>query len=79
MKKYIIYLATNLINGKKYVGQTKDKRLDRRIQEHLYDAADKTKNVAFHNALNKYRIENFKVEIIETDLLEETVDEREKY
>lgn len=79
MEKYIIYLATNLINGKQYVGQTKDWRLEKRIQEHLYDAADKTKNVAFHNALNKYGIENFKVETVETDISEENIDEREIY
>lgn len=80
---YLIYLATNLINGKQYVGQTKDFRLERRIYEHLLDAEaakkHNNKNVAFHNAILKYGLDNFTFEIIETDIAEKYIDEREKY
>ena len=64
MTKYLIYLATNLINGKQYVGQTKFDRLDHRIREHLRDAALSDHNVACHNAINKYGWKNFKTEIL---------------
>ena len=56
----IIYKATNCINGKAYIGQTKN--LDQRIQEHCYNA--KYAKYAFHKALKKYGFENFKWEVL---------------
>lgn len=53
----IVYKATNEINGKSYVGQTKN--LEQRKQQHL-----KT-GTYFHNALKKYGFDNFKWEVIE--------------
>lgn len=57
----IIYKATNLINGKCYIGQS-TRELTKRIYEHLYDL--KRNNIYFHNALKKYGKENFKWEVI---------------
>lgn len=79
MQTYIIYLATNLVNGKCYIGQTKTNRLDRRIKEHIFDANHLNNNVAFHNAIVKYGIENFNFEIIEQNIQESDIDSREVY
>ena len=80
MQKYLIYLATNLINTKKYVGQTQHDRLEKRVQEHWKEAkSNKTKNVPFHNALLEYGLENFKFEIIEDNIDEKQIDLREQY
>lgn len=55
----IIYKATNLINGKCYIGQTKQK-LKKRIKDHK----NSKNNQYFHNAIRKYGIKNFKWEVV---------------
>lgn len=58
----IIYIAENILNGKKYVGQTTCS-LNKRIKEHI----DKNKmNTYFHKAIHKYGPENFKWRILGT-------------
>lgn len=79
MEKYLIYLATNLINGKKYIGQTHHNRLKRRISEHISKSANNNTSVIFHNAIKKYGIKNFEFKIIEDNILEEFIDEKEAY
>jgi len=59
MNIYSIYKATNICNGKVYIGYTKH-GLARSIG-HIY--AKKTNN-PFHNAIRKYGKENFSWEII---------------
>lgn len=55
----VIYLATNLINGNKYVGQTNN--FLRRKNEHKYSS-----NLTyFHRAIRKYGFNNFKWEILQ--------------
>lgn len=54
-KSYIIYKATNLINGKCYVGKTINGLKDRKRQ-HIRNTKD---NVYFHNALRKYGADGF--------------------
>ena len=50
----IIYKATNLVNGKIYIGQTIN-TLEYRKNQHFREArCEKRKNIYFHNALNKY-------------------------
>jgi group I intron endonuclease len=74
---YVIYLITNLINNKKYVGQTLQGREERRWQEHSIFCINENKPL--YNALKKYGAENFEFKVIETNISEELIDEREKY
>lgn len=59
----LIYCATNVVNGKQYVGQT-TLSLDRRWQGHLNRARDGSQG-ALHCAIRKYGAEAFKVEQID--------------
>lgn len=80
MDKIGIYCFTNKLNGKKYVGQSK--QLNRRYHLHINAAFnnDKAKNDSsiFHQALRKYGVENFNYEILEECSIDE-LDEKEKY
>lgn len=61
----IIYKITNILNGKFYIGMTKNS-LDERINSHIKRSKNKkTSQTYFHRALEKYGIENFKCEIID--------------
>jgi len=55
----VVYCYTNLINGKKYIGQTFNER--ERKQQHKNCKG--TKNY-FHNAIKKYGWDNFKYEVL---------------
>ena len=59
----IIYEATNKINGKKYIGQTR-RSLEERKQAHLKHANSGERLHYFQKAINKYGIENFEWKII---------------
>jgi group I intron endonuclease len=59
-----VYLVTNLVNGKKYVGCTKVS-VEHRWRQHR-SAARKGSLLAIHAALRKYGKDSFKVEILET-------------
>lgn len=70
--KCVIYLITNLVNNKKYVGQTEktfNKRYDgrgvgvERVKHHYEGNGGKGNHHLYHSIL-KYGTENFKVEII---------------
>ncbi len=58
----IVYIATNQINGKMYIGQTIGS-LNKRITGHTSNARTGS-NYCFHRAIRKYGAENFKWEII---------------
>ena len=53
-----IYKITNKLNGKVYIGQSRD--IDARWRQHI-NAKD---NFAIHNAIKKYGEENFKFEVL---------------
>lgn len=60
-----IYLITNIINSKKYVGITTH-TIEKRFKEHLKEAKNRpNKNIALFRAIRKYGADNFKVELIE--------------
>lgn len=70
----IVYAATNLINGKKYVGYT-TKELSERIKGHIRKSknkGDKHYFYVFQSALRKYGSDNFTWEILHScDQLDE--------
>lgn len=69
----IIYVATNLVNGKQYVGKT-TKTLTKRIWQH----SRQNNNYPFHNALKKYGEKSFSWEIL-CECSISKLDEMEKY
>lgn len=80
---FYIYKYTNLINNKKYIGQTNN--FERRIRDHK-SCSFNPKSVNYddkiHQAIRKYGYDNFKIEIIEVIdnvLNYEIVNEREQY
>lgn len=69
----IIYLITNMVNGKQYVGQT-TRSLQQRWREHCCNSSQCT---YLHNAIAKYGKENFKVEQIDIAIDQEELDYKE--
>lgn len=77
-----IYLITNIINGRKYVGLT-TKPIEERFKAHKY-AANLNQGYYLHNAMRKYGVDNFKIELIDTadsidELKEKEIFNIEKY
>lgn len=79
-----IYLITNLINGKVYVGQSVD--IHRRYTEHLRSGQpdkyamknERDINTPIHKAMQKYGVDNFALTILE-ECLKEELNDKEKY
>lgn len=75
----LIYKITNLINNKIYIGKTK-RDLKTRWLEHCSDAKNyQENNNPLHAAIKKYGKENFIYEIVEDNISEQELNEREKY
>lgn len=72
-KTLIIYKATNRLNGKMYIGQTV-RPLEVRMAEHARHS-----NTPFDKAIQKYGIENFDVETIDTANSIEELNQKEIY
>ena len=66
-----IYLITNLINNKKYVGLTSDKNPINMWNSHRYNSV--TPKTVIQKVLNKYGFDNFKFEVIDESA--NTIDE----
>lgn len=77
-----IYCLTNLINGKRYIGQTR-KRVGRRAWEHkrsAYNQGDSSYDQIIHRAIRKYGWENFLLTVVITDISnQEELDSLEDY
>lgn len=70
-----IYLITNKINGKQYIGQTRQD-FKQRMRDHVSKAKYNKTNSYLHSAIRKHGWDNFTKEIIETiktDSLEELI------
>lgn len=74
---YEVYLITNTVNDKKYVGITR-KGYKNRFKGHI-SACEKGKSNILYNAFRKYDIENFTVELIENNIPDDCANEREIY
>jgi hypothetical protein len=61
--KYVLYLAVNQVNGKKYVGFTGRKLAVRKAQ-HEHDTIRRNSQLYFHCAIRKYGVESFKWYVI---------------
>ena len=68
-----IYLWTNLVNGKKYVGQTTCFHRRMGTYRHTYP------NAYMERAVNKHGLDNFDITILERDVPLDKLDEREQY
>lgn len=66
-----IYVITNLINGKQYVGKTYS-TIEKRFKEHIRDSRKgQCQHRPLYKAMKKYGVENFIIELLEkTDNLE---------
>ena len=72
-----IYSITNKINGKIYIGQTID--FKKRKKDHICNANDNKINTHLYISMRKYGIDYFKFEIIEDNIEESKLNEREIY
>jgi group I intron endonuclease len=54
-----IYLITNLVNGKKYIGQHHLPVPDRRWKTHMASSKRGDRKTALHGAMHKYGLDNF--------------------
>ena len=70
-EQYYIYCYTNKINGKKYIGQSKDP--DKRCHPSNYTGCTK-----FYNAIQKYGWENFERIFLATNLSLEEANQQEE-
>jgi group I intron endonuclease len=69
----IIYKIENKINGKIYIGQTRE-GLSKRIARHI-----RTNRYYIQKALNKYGLESFIISVIAEATTKKVLDEKEKY
>lgn len=72
-----VYLITNRVNGKRYVGITCRGYLER-FNEHLHEALNGSSAI-LHSAIRKYGPENFDVMLLESNISAAEIGEKEKY
>lgn len=61
----LIYLISNTINSKVYIGKT-EKSLEERFRQHYLDSTkDRCKNRALYRAFNKHGVDSFSISLVE--------------
>lgn len=77
---YLVYVHTNKINGKVYVGKTNSIKTRWSKKGNQYKPRSENKNLPFWNAIVKYGWDNFSHEILVENLTsEEAIEEEIKY
>lgn len=71
----VIYCATNIINDKKYIGQT-TRKVNRRRNEHITQSNNGSE-LAIHQAIRKYGEENFEWSVIDQAYSQKELDDKE--
>lgn len=74
----VIYKATNKINGKAYIGKTVQS-FRKRKNHHKSNVLNFNSNYLFCKAMRKYGFNNFEWKIIDSDLFEDRLFEKEIY
>lgn len=74
----LIYLATNTLNGKVYIGQTAN-YLSSRKADHRRKALVHRSRSHFHAAIRKYGFDAFEWRVLERVLIREILNERERW
>ena len=72
-----VYLITNRVNGKRYVGIT-CRGYQERFKEHIYEALNGSTTI-LHNAIRKYGVDNFDLMLLESDIPDELISKREQH
>ena len=78
VRHIFIYMITNKINGKKYIGQT-IRPVEQRFRRHILDAQNGKLDTHFARAIRKHGEENFDIEIIDIAKTQEELNEKEQY
>jgi len=71
----LIYKIVNQVNGDFYIGKT-TKPKEVRLKEHFYNSSYNSQT-HLHRAMRKYGCSNFSIEEVESQVMEEKLDERE--
>jgi group I intron endonuclease len=64
-KTYSVYKITNNVNGKSYIGYT-SYTIFERFEQHKKDALKICDNRKFYNAINKYGVDAWNIELLES-------------
>ena len=75
-RSYCVYVHTNKVNGKKYVGQTCQCPPEKRWKK---DGSGYKHNEYFYNSIQKYGWDNFAHEIIKDNLMNEEANKLEEF
>lgn len=72
-----VYKIANTINDKVYIGVT-SRTIEERFQEHKYRIEERN-NLHLYQAMKKYGVDKFYIELIDTATTKEEMFEKEKY
>lgn len=75
---YEVYLITNQISGKKYVGITKRGYM-KRFQEHISYATKSNRHSLLYEDIRKFGVESFTVSLLEDNISDDDAEAKESY